>query len=345
MIRIRLIASAMVVLIAVGIAACGTATTDAPPNITTVAAPTRTPAPTMTVFPTMNATRAAGASSALTLVGTSISSPHMNSTQSPNIPLAMNTERIVIYTANLRLVVADPLLVVDQLFALTESLGGWVVDFNMSTRPHDDRYDEISGTVRLRIPALELQDALNEIKRMALVVLNESLISDDVTTQYVDMNSRLANLERSEEQLRSIMDEAESVEEILLVFSELTRIRGQIESIQGQLNYYDEAAAYSLIRVDLLAPTPTPTPTPTLSPSEIVRWNPINTAGGAVGDLGSILQNIADFVIRVLIVWLPFVLLGWFILWLIYRRIQHWLAAVPVVDPGLDQLTDDGDDT
>jgi hypothetical protein len=58
-------------------------------------------------------------------------------------------------------------------------------------------------------------------------------------------------LNKKEERLLALMDEAKTIEEIIKVENELTRVRTDIEVLQGRLKYLDNATGYSSISVSL----------------------------------------------------------------------------------------------
>src|SRR5690606_34749274 len=153
-----------------------------------------------------------------------------------------------------------------------------------------------SGTIVVHVPAERLDEALSQIKSGALKIDNENITGDDVTQQYVDLSSRLENLQASEQQLREIMDKAVRVADVLEVQRELTNVRGEIEVIQGRLNYFNEAAAFSSISVSVIPQPPGPVEVQTIG------WNPGTTAENALGALVSVLQSLLDAAITVVIV-------------------------------------------
>jgi len=242
-------------------------------------------------------------------------------TNSDGIPDSQpaDIQRIVIYTATLRIVADDPDVTVDQIGTLAEDLGGWIVNSNTSTRSNNHMY----GVINVRIPANQLEHAVETIKGYSLSVTSEVISGDDVTNQYVDMASRLKNLQASETQLQSIMETAVNVDDVLATFRELTRIRGEIESIQGQLSYYDESSTFSSVSVNVDPFIPTPTPQVIVTP----EWSPVNAVDDALVELEHTTQNLIDNLLRALIVGGPFALIlmiagliGGRVGWVIWKR-------------------------
>jgi hypothetical protein len=178
------------------------------------------------------------------------------------------------------------------------------------------------------VPSEEFENALRRLRGLAIKVLDESASGTDVSDQYVDLQSRLRNLEATEAQIRTFLDKAKTVKEALEVNQELSEVTGEIEEIKGKLNYLKERAAYSTITVQLEpeVPTPTVTPTPTITPTYTpvptrtpTPWLPGETVGDATDALGSIWRTLVDVLIWVVIVLCPFVLIGGLIVWVAVR--------------------------
>ena len=208
-------------------------------------------------------------------------------------------DRLVIRNANLSLVVKDPATSVNTIAALAESLGGFVVNSSIYQTSTDAQGNKImQAQISLRVPADKLQTALAQLKEMAVSVSSENTSGEDVTAQYTDLESHLRNLEAAEAQLQKIMDGATKTEDVLAVYNQLVYIRDQIEQVKGQMKYYSESAAMSLVTVDLI-------PDALSRPIEIGGWKPEGVAKDAVEALVRSLQVIANVLIWGLIYLLP----------------------------------------
>jgi hypothetical protein len=213
-------------------------------------------------------------------------------------------ERIVIKNADMSIVVDDAEETAAQITDLVEGMGGWVVSSNIITSVKSATSDEdptTRGSIQVRVPAEQLEQVVAQVRAMALLVRSESIFGDDVTNQYVDLQSQLRNLQSAEAQLVEIMESADSTEGVVEVFNQLTRIRGDIERITGQLQFFDESAAFSSLRVELSPPEPdrTPTPTPTHTPEP--AWRPGQTFDDAVDGAVDTAQDGVDAVIYILV--------------------------------------------
>jgi hypothetical protein len=130
-----------------------------------------------------------------------------------------------------------------------------------------------------------------------------------VTEEFVDLESRERNLLAAEQSLLELYDRAQSVNDALAIERELANIRGQIEQVQGRIQYLEERTATSQITLSIqpvAGPTP---PTPAWDPARVVAqaWN---------ASLG-VLQALATAILSAVVFgwWLSPVLVAGFVWW------------------------------
>lgn len=223
-------------------------------------------------------------------------------------------DRIVIKNANLSIAVADPEMTMAEIVRMAEAMGGFVVGSELYKTTNAEGQEFPRARITVRVPADQLNQALEQIKSGAGEVLSENISGEDVTQNYTDLKSRLRNLEQAEEQLRSIMEDATRTEDVLQVYNELTRVREQIEVIKGQIQYYEQAAALSAIAVDIQA-------LDALQPLSIAGWEPAGVARDAVQALINALKFLVNaaiwlglFILPVLaILLLPILIIVYFV--------------------------------
>ncbi len=210
--------------------------------------------------------------------------------------------RLVIKNANLSIVVDNPAAAVEAITKMAEGMGGFVVSLNTyQTTYGPDSTPAQQANMTVRVPAARLNDALSQIKALAVEVKSESMSGQDVTADYTDLQSRLTNLEAAEKQLQSIMAEATKTEDVLAVYNQLVYTREQIEVIKGQMKYYEDSAALSAITLDII-------PNIATKPIDIGGWHPEGTARQAIESLVRGLQTLTDGLIYFSIACLPFLL-------------------------------------
>ena len=167
---------------------------------------------------------------------------HAPAVQSTNLP----AERLVIRTANMVLVVEDVNAALQQITGLATANGGYVINSNLM----EDK-NRLYASIYFRVDAAMFNDTLQALRNLAVDIRHESTNGQDVTEEYVDLDAQLRNLQASESQLLVLMDKAGSVEEILKVQQQLTSTRGQIEQLEGRMQYLKQSAALSSISVSL----------------------------------------------------------------------------------------------
>lgn len=169
-------------------------------------------------------------------------SSQANAPQSETDPAGDFDVRKIVYNANMTITADDPELVLNNLVAKAESLGGYVSGSYTRT---DDLGATVS-TATLKVPADQL-DALVTAAKAAGKVDEYQLNSDDISLSYYDMQARLDNAKAEEQQLLEILAKCETVEEILAVRESLTSVRADIESYTAQMNLWDNLVAYATL--------------------------------------------------------------------------------------------------
>ena len=101
-----------------------------------------------------------------------------------------------------------------------------------------------------RVPAENLETTVKALSGLGRATRQDTS-AQDVTDQYVDLDARLRNKENQEQRLLTIMGEAKSVGELLQVEGELSRVRGDIESMKSQKITYDKSVAMSTLSLTL----------------------------------------------------------------------------------------------
>ena len=156
------------------------------------------------------------------------------------------SERMVIRSAYLSLVVDNVSASVTQISSLANSFGGYVVSSNIG-----EQQNRLYANISFRVDADRFNEALQALRNLAVDVRSESTSGEDVTEEYIDLDARLRNLEASEAQLLDLMTQAGTVEEILKVQQQLVNTREDIEQTKGRMQYLEQSAALSYFDVSL----------------------------------------------------------------------------------------------
>lgn len=203
------------------------------------------------------------------------------------------TGHIVIRNATLTLVVSDTEAQLSTIMRMTDELKGYVASSNTTRFERDVRAQLV-----LCVPAEQLDEALDRLRKLAVEVREENVSGDDVTAEYVDLTSRVKNLEAAEEQLRGILAKASNTDDVLKVFDQLKNVRGEIEQAKGRMQSLSQSAALATITLTLLPDTPA-------QPVEAPGWRPEGVAKSALERLIGSLQDLANVVIWAALFILP----------------------------------------
>jgi hypothetical protein len=113
----------------------------------------------------------------------------------------------------------------------------------------------LRGWVTVRVPADAFEAFVDKVSALGTVNY-QAEDTEDVTQQHVDLSARLQNLRAEESRLREFFDAATKVEEMLSIERELSRVRGDIESLDAQVKYLERQAAMATVTIELTEPRP-----------------------------------------------------------------------------------------
>lgn len=178
-------------------------------------------------------------------------------------------ERLVVKRKTLRLEVKDAGAAYTAAEKIAAKNGGFIISASLSSPDKEPVHPlkaaseaargPLSGTIVLKIPVERYAAAVKELKGLGKL-RSEEETSEEVTEQHIDLTARLRNLKRQEERYLEILASATKVEEMLKVEEQLVRIRGEIESLQAQVEYLEKSAAMATITLELFEPTSVATP-------------------------------------------------------------------------------------
>jgi hypothetical protein len=237
-----------------------------------------------------------------------------------------SSSRMIIKNADLTLQVRDVDIAIDGVTQVAGDLGGYIISSRVWYQDTNGKSMKYT-TITLGVPVEQFETMLRRLRNLSVKVLDESATGEDVTDQFVDLESQLQNLQATRDRLREFLKAAKTVDEALKVNQELTKIEGQIEEIQGRMNYLQNRSAFSTITVTLqpvppeFTPTPTPTATMTRTPtatSTPVPWKPGETFNSASRTLSTTYKGIGNFLIWMFTFVLPVIAPPLLILWAIW---------------------------
>jgi hypothetical protein len=238
----------------------------------------------------------------------------------------VSSVRKIIKNGEMNLLVADTDRAIDQVTNIAVDSGGYIISSQTTLRG-----DVKVATLTLGVPVDQFEIVQRQLRSISLKVQSETASGKDVTDEFVDLQSRLLNLEATAARIREFLKQAQTVEEALKVNAQLTEIEGQINQVKGRMNFLADRSAFStlLINLEPERPTPTPTPTPTVTatptptttPTPVV-WQPGETFTAATGTLGAVLRGLGDLLIWLVVLGGPVLVIAAIVaaIWLRSRR-------------------------
>ena len=162
-------------------------------------------------------------------------------------------ERKLIRTVDLNLETENYDALMEGLEQEINSLGGYIEykdayhgNYNSRINGYRNRHANITA----RIPANKLDEFTGRVAEIGNITY-ESESVEDVTLQYVDLSSHKKMLLTEQERLMELLENAESIDDIIVIESRLSEVRYEIESMESQLRTFDNQVDYSTVHINV----------------------------------------------------------------------------------------------
>lgn len=259
----KLLALTLAVLLALGLAGCGAKTL----SVTSDAAPApaaypyaESPAESESGFAMDEESGFANTASAGGLYGADDADGSRTALDEP----ADMSEKII-YSADATLETTEFDAALEKIQALVKELGG----FMESTSVSGNNYSSIArgntggryASFTIRVPSDKFSALTGSLSDIGNVP-HCSTYMQNVTMEYYDVQSRLEAYKTQETRLLEMLAVAKSVEDMLAIQQQLTEVQYEIDSLTGQLRYYDHQVNYSTVTLyvtEVREYTPEPT--------------------------------------------------------------------------------------
>ncbi|HEO8419068.1 DUF4349 domain-containing protein [Niallia sp. FSL W8-0635] len=222
-------------------------------------------------------------------------------------------DRMVIYNANLSLQVKDYHQVEATIQSKATELGGYVVESSI----YDSGTEYINGTIIVKIPQDNFQSYIKEVEKNSIKVKEKSVSGNDVTEEFVDLESRLKAKEAVEKRLLTLMDQANKTEDLLKISNDLAIVQEEKEQILGRMKFLQNNVDYSTVTIQLqeeLVKVDAIKDKESLNTWQKAKSQFVSTINGLI----SFLSGVVVFVIGLSPIIIPIVIV--LIIWIIYRK-------------------------
>ena len=219
----------------------------------------------------------------------------------------VQTERKLIRTVYLNVETKEYDTLLVNLDKKIQDMGGYVEDmsaYNGSMEASSSQGRSASFTVR--IPSASLDDFLTQVGEVVNIVERKESV-EDVTLQYVDMDSHVRMLKEEQDRLMEFLSQVTTIEEIITIEQRLSEVKYQLESMSSQLRTMDNQVDYATVNIDI---------------SEVVELTPVGEltvgeriATGFAGNVEHVKDGLTEFFI-------------WFVTSIPYLLIWAIVAAI-----------------
>ncbi|MDD3413895.1 MAG: DUF4349 domain-containing protein [Lachnospiraceae bacterium] len=208
----------------------------------------------------------------------------------------------------------DTLLV--SIYQRINELNGYVQTSDMGKNATGYEEQSRYANITARIPKDKIDGFVTEISEKANVIYKNENV-EDVTLNYVDVESHKKVLETQEKRLLELLEKAESMEDIIALETKLSEVRYQIESYTSQIRTYDNQIEYSTVNLYIQEVA---TLTPQIEPGV---GEQIKT--GFLKNVSNILESLKSFGIWIVISIPYFIIIAILVViaYIIYRKINE----------------------
>ena len=154
------------------------------------------------------------------------------------------SDKKVIRTANLRMQVKSFEQASQDIRSLAQRFEAEVS--NEEVRQYGD---VLENNMHLRVKPERFDSLLNSLEALAIYIDFRSINAEDVSRQYIDLETRLASKRAVVERYRELLRQAKNVQEVLSVEENLRKVVEEIESVEGQLRYLSRQVEMSSIQL------------------------------------------------------------------------------------------------
>ena len=238
--------------------------------------------------------------------------PEMEMARDSSMPLTQssisNSDKRIQRNANLNIEVKSINESIDKLNNIISSFGGEIISSNKGGFDYGQPY----ANIRLRVLSENLDSVLIEFKKLSSKVISENIYTNDVSEEFIDIEARLKIMKSTENRFNDLLSKSEKIEEIIQVEKELMRIRGDIESLEGKLNYLTKTTDTSEINLNLNEQIPITGES----------WKINEEFKEAFKNLLGFAKSLTNFVINV-IVFIPVILVAGILVFLLRKYIKN----------------------
>lgn len=150
----------------------------------------------------------------------------------------------LIQTIGLELETKQYASTVDEIEALVKSLNGYIQSSYIPRPRNDVEFNNLEATLTVMIPTSSIEDFILKTGKTSNIV-NERREAYNVTDIYRDTESRITTLKAKEIRLLELLQKSGSLSDLLMIETELSNTRYEIEQLQSSIKDFDTRIQYT----------------------------------------------------------------------------------------------------
>ena len=155
------------------------------------------------------------------------------------------TQQKLVYTSRLTVDTTEFDAYADAVRQKVSELGGYIEQSEVSG---DAENGGRSLYMTIRVPA-EKRNELTDTAKSNAKVRSQSESVEDVTLEYVDVQSHIEALQTEQQTLLGLLEKADSIDTTLAIQNQLTEVRYQLESYSSRLKVMQNQVDYSTLEL------------------------------------------------------------------------------------------------
>lgn len=153
----------------------------------------------------------------------------------------------IIYSADLTFQVADVTESTSKIKAICDKHAAHIAKMNLNSGTY-----RVTNRIKIRVSEESFDKMINDFERTAVHVDEMNIKSDDVTAEFIDIQSRLKTKKTSRDRYIEVLkSKAGTVEEIIDAEEAIRVITEEIEAKEGRLRYLTDKVKFSTITLDI----------------------------------------------------------------------------------------------
>jgi len=161
----------------------------------------------------------------------------LNSESSDYLNKNRQEDRMVAYTAYVKLTAENPDSVIQKIYLVAKNNQGYVFESN-------------NHWVSIKIIKNNLLKAIDEVAELG-EINNKNISGVDITNEYTDYNIRLENAENTRKKYLELLNIATNVESIINIERELERLNETIDLLKSKINKMNHSVEYSILSIEI----------------------------------------------------------------------------------------------